>query len=153
MKEPEEIIEAQMIALLQAASPAIDVIGALSPVPEGEQKISPDTYISVFVDQQQPRTSYRSAVIPCDYAVRITVHYALADDVTGTDFRDACRTVRGVLTCLGGDGCNALTVPGFACDDFSLRSTATALDQNAEVGGIAKTYTATVTGRFNNKET
>ena len=48
--EPEEIIEAKLIAIIAEVLPSVDVLGALSPFPDGEQKLSPDTYVSVFAD-------------------------------------------------------------------------------------------------------
>lgn len=152
MKEPEEIIEVAVIELLTAVLPDIDVIGALSPVPEGEQKKSPDTYIAVFVDLDGVVSAYKSPRMPSRYALKVTVHYANADDATGTGFRDTCRAVRNALICLGGDGCTGLNRDGMECDNFELESTETALDKDAEVGGIAKTYNATMTGRITDKE-
>lgn len=152
MKEPEEIIEGRIIALLSEAVLELDVIGALTPVPEGEQKKSPDTYISIFVDLAGVVTAYKSPNMPCAYSLRVTVHYATADDASGAEFRDTCRAVRNVLYRLGGDGCTALNGDGMEFDDFELESTETALDQDAEVGGFAKTYNATITGRTTNKE-
>lgn len=148
MIEPEEIIEAKIAALVAAALPSVDVIGALSPVPEGEQKNSPDTYVSVFADIASQDLDFQGPGVPFAYSVRVTVHYANADDATGVGFRDACRAVRSALAALLGDGCAALDGNGFSCDAFMLTSTSTALDANAENGGIAKTYNATVNGRF-----
>lgn len=147
MIEPEEIIEARMIALLSVALPHMDVIGALSPVPEGEQKMSPDTYVSVFADVAEQRIDSEAPGMPFSYSLRVTVHYAQADDACGAGFRDACRAVRTVLCGLLGDGCDALSGGGFECDAFVLGTTATQLDVAAENGGMAKTYNATIEGR------
>lgn len=155
MTEPEEIIEARLIELVQGVLADVDVIGALSPVPDGEQKQSPDTYVSVFADLASQNLDWRGAGVPCTYAVRLTVHFAAADDATGAGFRDTCRKVRRALHALTGDGCMGLDGSGFSCDAFVLDSTSTAIDQDSESGGMAKTYNATVTGRFttnNNQE-
>lgn len=53
---------------------------------------------------------------------------------------------------LKGDRCDALSGDGFSCDSFMLNSTQTDLDQNADGGGIGKTYIAAVTGRITDKE-
>ena len=146
--EPEELLEGRFVALLSAAAPSVDVLGALAPVPEGEQKKSPDTYISVFVDLASQDLDWQGPGVPCAWSLRVTVHYAFADDATGAGFRDICRAVRSALTPLLGDGCAALSGDGFECDAFTLESTATALDRDSEAGGMAKTYTATLNGRF-----
>ena len=147
MTEPEEIIEAKLIAVLSAALPDVDVIGALSPVPEGEQKQSADTYVSVFADVASQDLDWRGPNVPFTFSVRVTVHYANADDATGTGFRDTCRSVRTALIALSGDGCAALSGDGFNCDEFLLNSTSTAMDSDAENGGMAKTYNFTISGR------
>ena len=152
MKETEEIIEVRLMEMLAAAVPDMDVVGALSPVPEGEQKKSADTYISVFVDLASQDLDWRGASVPCSYTASVTIHYANADDATGTGFRDACRCVRRVFHSLTGDGCEGLDGEGFRCDQFLLDSTETALDRDADVGGTAKTYNATIVGRYSHKE-
>ena len=152
MKEPEEIIEARMIELVQSALPDVDVIGALSPVPDGEQKQSPDTYVSVFVDLSSQNLDWRGAKVPCTFSARITVHYANADDATGCAFRDTCRSVRSALFALAGDACVGLNADGFKCDQFILDSTSTALDQELDSGGMAKTYNATIIGRITTRK-
>ena len=149
MIEPEEIIEAKLVALLAAALPDVDVIGALSPVPEGEQKLSPDTYVSVFADVASQGLDWMGPGVPFAYSVRIVVHYANADDKSGAGFRDSCRAVRSALAPLLGDGCAALDGDGFSCDAFTLDSTNTSQDFAADSGGMVKTYNATVNGRFN----
>lgn len=147
MTEPEEIIEAHLIAIIAAAAPAVDVLGALSAVPEGEQKLSADTYISVFVDIASQDLDWRALNVPFTYSARVTVHYANADDASGAGFRDACRAVRTATAPILGDGCTALDGDGFSCDEFRLASTQTAMDADAETGGMAKTYTFTISGR------
>ena len=149
MIEPEEIIEAKLVALLAAALPDVDVIGALSPVPEGEQKLSPDTYVSVLADIASQDLDWKGPGVPCTYSVRVVVHYANADDKSGAGFRDSCRAVRSALVPLLGDGCAALDGDGFSCDAFTLDSTNTSQDFAADSGGMVKTYNATVNGRFN----
>lgn len=149
MVEPEEVIEAKLVALLAAALPDVDVIGALSPVPEGEQKLSPDTYVSVFADIASQNLDWKGPGLPCTYSVRVVVHYADADDKSGAGFRDSCRAVRAALVPLLGDGCAALDGDGFSCDAFTLDGTNTSQDFAADSGGMVKTYNATVKGRFN----
>lgn len=149
MVESEEVIEAKLVALLAAALPDVDVIGALSPVPEGEQKLSPDTYVSVFADVASQDIDWKGPGVPCTYSVRVVVHYADADDKSGAGFRDSCRAVRAALAPLLGDGCAALDGDGFSCGAFTLDSTNTSQDFAADSGGMVKTYNATVNGRFN----
>ena len=149
MVEPEEVIEAKVVALLAAALQDVDVIGALSPVPEGEQKLSPDTYVSVFADIASQDLDWKGPGVPCTYSVRIVVHYANADDKSGAGFRDSCRAVRAALATLLGDGCAALDGDGFSCDAFILDGTTTALEALGDSEGMNKTYNATVTGRYN----
>lgn len=152
MKEPEEIIEAQLVAALSAAVPSVDVIGALLPAPEGEEKVSPGTYISVFADVAGQGLDFTGPNVPFSFSVRVTVHWALADDARGASFRDTCRSVRGALSAFLGDDCAALSAEGFACDAFTLDSTTTSFDTDA-AGGWAKAYSATVNGRFTTETT
>lgn len=147
-KEPEEIIEARLVALLADGVEAVDVLGALAPAQEGARKLSPDTYVAVFVDQAGQRYYGDDTVVPCDYAARVTVHAAFADDKTGTLFRDLCRAVRDVLESARMTHRTALAADGFECDAFKLDSTQTEPDSSADNGGMAKTYSATVTGRY-----
>lgn len=151
MKEPEEIIEARLIELVQGAISDVDVIGALSPVPDGEQKLSPDTYVSVIVDLSSQDLDWRGGNVPCSFSARLTVHYANADDATGCGFRDTCRSVRAALFALTGDGCEGLNADDFKCDQFTLDSTST-VDEMSEIGGMAKTYNATLTGRITTRK-
>ena len=151
MKEPEEIVEARVVALIAAAMPSVQVVGALSPVEE-DQKIVEDTSVSVFVDLAEQSLDFRGPNVPLVLSVRATVHFANSDEATGAGFRDACRALRAALLPLLGDGCAALDGDGFSCDAFILNSTATSFDADAELGGMAKTYTATVNGRYTEKE-
>ena len=57
---------------------------------EGEQKLSPDTYVSVFADVASQNLDWKGPGVPCSYSVRVVVHYANADDKSGAGFRDAC---------------------------------------------------------------
>lgn len=152
MKEPEEVLEIRLVDLIAVALPSLDVLGALSPALPGEQKNSPDTYVSVFVDLASQDLDWRGPGVPCSYSVRVTVHISGADDATGALFRDSCRTVRDALYDLTGDGCSGLDGDGFSCDAFMLESTSTALDGDSDNGGMAKTYNATVQGRYNNNK-
>ena len=148
MTEPEELIEAKLIAILSAAVPSVDVVGALSPAPEGELKQSPDTYISVFVDIDSQNIDFTGPGIPCTYSVRIVVHYANADDKSGAFFRDTCRAVRATFNPLLGDGCATLDGDGFECDSFRIAGTSTVPEMSSADGGMSKTYKATVVGRY-----
>ena len=148
MKEPEEIIEALAMALIADEVEDVDVLGALSPAQDGERKLSPDTYIAVFCDQGGQRYYGDDTVIPCDYSLRVTVHVANADDKSGSLFRDVCRAVRGVLEYVRMNHCEALTAEGFTCSAFRMDNTQTEPDSSADNGGIAKTYSATVTGLY-----
>lgn len=153
MTEPEEIIEAHLITILAAAVPSMDVVGALSAVPSGEQKLSADSYISVFVDVASQQIDWRGPGVPFTYSARVTIHFANADDASGAGFRDSCRSVRSALAPLLGDGCSALDGGGFSCDEFILDSTQTAMDADAETGGMAKTYSFTISGRLSEVNT
>lgn len=150
--EPEEVIEARLIARIAAAVPSMDVIGALAPVPDGEQKLSPDTYAAVFVDLSGQPHDFIGPNLPLEFSARVVVHYARADDPTGVEFRNVCRAVRAALLPFLGDGCAALDGGGFACDAFVLESTTTEPDAAADEGGMVKTYTASIRGRFTAKE-
>ena len=50
MTEPEEIIEAKVAALLAAANPGFEVVGALAAAPDGVEKIAPLSHIGVVAD-------------------------------------------------------------------------------------------------------
>lgn len=148
MKEPEEIVEAKLLDLLSNYVTGADIIGALSPTPEGEEKLAADTHIDVFVDQSAQGIDWKGPGVPCTYSVRVAVHYARADDKTGEGFRNVCRCVRTALSALLGDGCAALDGEGFYCDAFTLDSTSTSPDFASDEGGMSKTYNATVAGRY-----
>ena len=145
--ETEETIETQLITLLSTYVANVDIVGALTPAPDGVQKHSPDTYISVIVDIADQFYDLAETVTPFHYSARVTVHCAFVDDKTGTLFRDICRGVRQAISLCLGDGCAALSSDTFACDGLQLVSTQTALDTSAETGGMVKTYNMTITGR------
>lgn len=147
MKEPEEVVEAKVAALVAAALPSVQVVGALSPVGDAP-KSSADTSVSVFVDLAEQSLDFAGPNVPIRLSVRATVHFASADDAGGAGFRDACRAVRAALLPLLGDGCAALSADGFECDAFTLDSTSTSFDGDADLGGMAKAYNATVCGRI-----
>ena len=149
MTEPEEILETKIVADLVVANTGVDVLGALSPAPEGEQKLSPDSYISVFADVASQLLDWSGPNLPRTFSVRVTVHVADADDKTHTLFRDACRRVRHVLKTYLGDGCANLSADGLEVDSFILDTTETSLDAASDVGGMRKSYNATVTARYN----
>lgn len=151
MKEPEEIVEARLIALVAAALPGVKVVGALSPV-DGVERTVADTSVSIFVDLAEQSLDFTGPNLPIALSARVSVHFANADDASGAGFRDTCRAVRAALLPLLGDGCAALDADGFECDAFTLDATSTAFDADADVGGMAKTYTATVKGRYTAKE-
>ena len=148
MIEAEEIIESRIVALLSAAVPALDVIGALSPVEAGEMKHAALSCISVFVDLASQNLDWQGAGYPCTWSVRILLRVEEADDKTFALFRDSARSIRGALSPLAGDGCEALDFGGFECDAFTLDSTETALDSAGDDAAMTKTYNATVQGRF-----
>ena len=148
MIEPEEIIEAEFVAALAAAVPNLDVIGALSPVFEGETKHAALSGISVYADIASQGLDWKGPGVPCTYAVRIVLRVEEADDKTFALFRDSARRIRSVLSALLGDGCGNLGRDGFACDSFTLDSTATNLEASGEGAAMVKTYNATVAGRY-----
>lgn len=146
--EPEETIEANAIALLDAAEPGFAVVGALQAAPDGVEKLSPLSCINVTADVASQNMDWTGPGCPCTYTLRVTVQVAYADDKNGALFRNTCRKVRGVFNALTGDGCAALSGDGFFCDSLLLDNTNTS---NAAVGdGVSnyKLYSATVTGRF-----
>jgi hypothetical protein len=147
MIEPEETVEAKLIALLDAANVGVFVIGALTPAPDGVEKNAPDTCIDVSVDAASQDLDWMGPGVPCTYSVRVAVNVAYADDKTGAVFRDVCRAVRGALAALLGDGCAALDGDDFRCSSFVLGSTETSQTSAGESGGMTKTYNAIVTGR------
>lgn len=151
MKEPEEIVEARLMEVVAAALPGVKVVGALSPVDVAERTVA-DTSVSIFVDLAEQSLDFTGPNLPIALSARVGVHFANADDASGAGFRDTCRAVRAALLPLLGDGCAALDADGFECDAFTLDATSTTFDADADVGGMAKTYTATVKGRYTAKE-
>lgn len=151
-KEPEESIEAALCALL-SANCSIPVEGAMTPASDGcVKRASADTFVSVFVDQSSQDMDFKGPRVPHSYSARIIVHYALADDCGGSEWRDECRVVRAVLESLTGDGCADLGADGFACDAFVVDSTTTSFEAGDNPTNV-KTYTATVRGRTINNTT
>ena len=148
MTEPEEIIEAKVAALIEAANPGFEVVGALAPSPDGEEKFAPLSHIGVVADLSAQNLDWQGPGVPCAYTVRAAVRVAFADDKTGSRFRAACRAVRAALLAATGDACSALDGDGFNCDAFVLDSTSTALESMGDGEGMTKSYTATVNGRF-----
>ena len=148
MTEPEETIEANLSALLAAATPDFDVVGALRPAPDGVEKLAPLSRIGVAADLASQDLDWIGPGCPCTYTVRVSLCVAFADDKTGSRFRDTCRILRSVLTTLTGDGCAALDGDGFSCDAFLLDSTQTSVESLGDGEGSFKSYTATVKGRF-----
>ena len=148
MIEPEEIVEAQLVAALVAAEPPLEVVGALAPAEDGEEKFAPLSYIGVSVDVASQDIDWIGPGCPFTYTAAISVRVAFADDKTGALFRSACRAVRGAFAALLGDGCAALTADGFSCDEFLMDATATALETMGDGEGMTKTYTATIKGRY-----
>lgn len=147
MTEPEETVEAKLIELVSAALPGVKVVGALSPVAADSERTVADTSVSIFVDLAGQGLDFTGPNLPITLSVRATVHFANADDPSGAGFRDSCRALRTALLPLLGDGCAALSADGFECDAFVLDSTSTSFDADSDVGGMAKTYNATVSGR------
>lgn len=148
MIEPEETVEAKIVAALVAAGVPLEVVGALAPAEDGTEKCAPLSFVGVVADVASQDLDWRGPGVPCTYTARVSVHAAFADDKSGALFRDACRAVRGALTALTGDGCSALTGDGFNCDAFVLGNTSTALETMGDGEGMTKSYTATVNGRF-----
>lgn len=144
--EPEELIEAALVALL-ASGCTTPVHGALTPCTPGRVKeLTEDTFISVEVDQTQQILDFMGARVPLAFQARVAVHYAVADDPDGALFRDECRRARAVLSSLLGDGCQGLSSSSFACDAFMIDATSTSFE-GGDNPAMTKTYTATVRGR------
>ena len=148
MTEPEEMIEAKVAALLEAADPGFEVVGALAPSPDGVEKVAPLSHIGVVADLSAQNLDWIGPGVPCSYQLRVAVRVAFADDKTGSRFRSACRAVRAALLSATGDECDALDGDGFSCDALTLDSTVTALESLGDGDGMNKTYSATVRGRF-----
>jgi len=147
MTEPEEIIEASIVALV-AANSTIPVFGMLTPSADGTEKTAPDTSIDVAADVSAQSFDSRIPNVPFTFSVRITVRAAGADDATGNTFRTACRGVRGTIAAILGDGCTAVSADGFTCDGVILENTTTGTDADAKNGGWYKIYSLSVTGRY-----
>lgn len=148
MKEPEEIIEAKLLAILSVAVPELDTIGALTPCEVGEMKLSEHSSISIFVDLASQNLDFEGPGTPCSYTVRIVVKVAFDDDKDGHLFLTATRRVRAALDALTGDNCAAINSDGFRCDSFMLSPTNTTIDAADGSGAMSKTYNATVAGRY-----
>jgi len=145
--EPEELLEAKLATLL-AASCTIPVEGMFTPASVGTVKnLTADTFVGIKVDQTSQDGDYVYRA-PFTYSANVTVHYALADNASGSYFRDECRRVRAALLALTGDGCAALDVAdAFSCGEFMLDSTSS----NFEGGDNptnTKSYSATIKGRI-----
>lgn len=144
--EPEESIEAALIARLAAVC-TLPIEGALAAAAEGKVKaITGDTFISVAVDQQSQDLDFRGSRVPHSYRAAVVVHYAQADDANAAAFRDECRRVRSALRALTGDGCLTLGADNFACDAFVIDSTSTTFEGGENPCNL-KSYSATIKGR------
>lgn len=146
--EPEETIEANAVALLDAANLDFAVVGALAPAPDGVEKLAPLSRVDVTADVASQNMDWIGPGCPCTYTLRVAVQVAFADDKNGALFRDTCRKVRGVLSSLTGDGCAALSGDGFTCDSLLLDTTNTTGVAAGDGVSNYKLYSATVTGRF-----
>ena len=148
MKEPEVIIEAKLTALLAAAVPALDVVGALELCEPGDMKIAAHSNVSVVVDLASQDIDFAGPNIPCSYSVRVGVNVTFDVDKDGSIFRDATRSVRAALSTLMGDRCAALDGDGFSCDAFVMGPTQTSIAAADGSGAMSKNYTATLVGRY-----
>lgn len=145
-REPEEILEQSLAAALSSAV-AIPVEGAITPATAGTVKrLSSDTFVSVVVDLASQDGDITEPVTFLTLNVSVSVHFALADDASGTAFRDECRRVRAALVALTGKGCAALNADGLAVDGFILATTATTFEGGDNPTNV-KTYTATASCR------
>lgn len=150
--EPEERIEAALVAIL-AAHCTVAVEGALTPADEGSVRtIDDDSLVSVVVDQQSQDLDFRGNRVPHTYRAQVSIHYSMADDPSAAKFREECRRVRAALLSLTGDDCANLGAAGFACDEFMIDSTSTTFEGGDNPCNI-KTYSATVKGRIINTQT
>lgn len=149
MIEPEEIIEANIVAALVEADTPLEVVGALAAVEPGKEKVAPLSYVGVAVDVTDQDIDWVGPGCPFTYSARISVRVAFCDDKTGMLFRDTARVVRGAISALLGDGCSALDGNGFSCDEFKIDSTSTVLETMGDGEGMSKSYTVTVRGRYN----
>lgn len=142
--EPEEIMEARVTSVLTDADPGFEVVGALSPAPEGVEKFAPLSHIAVVADLFSQDVDWAGPGIPCAYTINVAVRVAFADDKTGARFRAACRVVRSTLDGYLGLNCTNFNDAGFECDDFQLSNTSTALDSDC----YTKAYQLQVKGRY-----
>ena len=150
--EPEERIEAALVAIL-AAHCTVAVEGALTPSDEGSVRtIDDDSLVSVVVDQQSQDLDFRGPRVPHTYRAQVSVRYSMADDPNAAKFREECRRVRAALLSLTGDDCTNLRADGFACDEFMIDSTSTTFEGGDNPCNV-KTYSATVKGRIINTQT
>ena len=149
--EPEERIEAAIVAIL-AAHCTVAVEGALTPSDEGSVRtIDDDSLVSVVVDQQSQDLDFRGPRVPHTYRAQVSIHYSMADDPSAAKFREECRRVRAALLSLTGDDCVDLGADGFACDEFMVDSTSTTFEGGENPCNV-KSYTATLRGRVTNTE-
>ena len=150
--EPEERIEAAIVAIL-AAHCTVAIEGALTPSDEGSVRtIDDDSLVSVVVDQQSQDLDFRGPRVPHTYRAQVSVRYSMADDPNAAKFREECRRVRAALLSLTGDDCANLGADGFACDEFMIDSTSTTFEGGDNPCNV-KTYSATVKGRIINTQT
>lgn len=146
-EEPEEIVERNLVAIIAAIVTDIPVEGVLTPAAEGEVKVSHDTFINVTIDEKEQTVDQASDTTMFEFAAKVTVHFAFADDKSGHDFRDTCRKVRHALKTVLGDGCALLNGDGFEADGFMLGETNTDEEGDDDSPGMQKTYNATISGR------
>lgn len=150
--EPEERIEAALVAIL-AAHCTVAVEGALTPADDGSVRtIDDDSLVSVVVDQQSQDLDFRGNRVPHTYRAQVSIRYSMADDPNAAKFREECRRVRAALLSLTGDDCANLGADGFACDKFMIDSTSTTFEGGDNPCNV-KTYSATVKGRIINTQT
>lgn len=152
MMETEEILESRLVALIEKAVPGAFVIGMMEPVERGVVKSAPDTHIAVAVDLASQDMDWTGPAVPCVHEARVSVNCSLADDPSGTEFRDTCRAVRSALCGCAGDGCASLSGDGLVCDAAILNSTATAFSDGDANDVLTKTYSLTIHSRTTNKE-
>ena len=150
--EPEERIEAAIVAIL-AAHCTVAVEGALTPSDDGSVRtIDDDSLVSVVVDQQSQDLDFRGPRVPHTYRAQVSVRYSMADDPNAAKFREECRRVRAAILSLTGDDCTNLRADGFACDEFMIDYTSTTFEGGDNPCNV-KTYSATVKGRIINTQT
>lgn len=148
MTEPEEIIEAQLMAALVAGNVGVPVEGMLTPAAPGAEKLSAPTRIVVAVDLASQDLDWEGPGVPCAWSARVAVRYSAPDDSSGINFRAVCRAVRATLRTYLGDACTALNGGGFNCDAFLLGATSTTFEDDGAGGAFVKIYPVTLNGRF-----